>query len=128
MGEVKTCPFHKRPIDPVLYTGYDEGNGSPESGGWWATVECPECDSVSMSEIECPTEEQAIEEVRTRWNTRAERTCHPVQKFSEGSPWPYLACSECGRSLHWDDIVNEVGDDSCELQPYCGCGARVVKP
>lgn len=62
------------------------------------------------------------------WNTRAERTCEPVKKFSEESPWPRLVCSECGRELHWDDIVNEVGEDSCELQPYCGCGARVVKP
>lgn len=72
--------------------------------------------------------DEAIKAAMTAWNTRAERTCEPVKKFSEESPWPRLVCSECGRELHWDDIVNEVGEDSCELQPYCGCGARVVKP
>lgn len=61
------------------------------------------------------------------WNTRAERTCEPVKKFSDESPWPRLVCSECGRGLHWDDIVNEVGEESAELQPYCGCGAKVVE-
>ena len=61
------------------------------------------------------------------WNSRAERTCEPVKKFSDESPWPRLVCSECGRGLHWDDIVNEVGEESAELQPYCGCGARVVE-
>lgn len=28
-----------------------------------------------------------------------ERMCHPVEKFTEGSPWPVMVCSECGRSL-----------------------------
>ena len=66
------------------------------------------------------------ESMKEAWNTRAERTCEPVKKFSEESPWPRLVCSECGRELHWDDIVNEVGEESAELQPYCGCGAKVV--
>lgn len=108
--------------------------------------ECPRCkESVSLQRFNthpslkariicsCGIEMRAskrdsIEDLIERWNTRAERTCEPVKKFSEESPWPRLVCSECGRELHWDDIVNEVGEDSCELQPYCGCGARVVKP
>lgn len=67
------------------------------------------------------------EELRCAWNTRAERTCEPIKKFSEESPWPKLVCSECGRHLHFDDAVDENGIEYSELQPYCGCGARVER-
>ncbi|PWL79000.1 MAG: hypothetical protein DBY20_03745 [Coriobacteriia bacterium] len=66
------------------------------------------------------------ESMKEAWNTRAERTCHPVDKFEEGNPWPVLTCSECGRPLHVDDAVDENGIEYSELQPYCGCGAKVV--
>lgn len=55
------------------------------------------------------------------WNTRAERTCHPVEKFTEDSPWPVMVCSECGRPLHYDEYRE------MDYQPYCGCGAKVVE-
>lgn len=58
---------------------------------------------------------------------KRERTCKPVKEYGEGTPYPHLICSECGRSLHWDETVNEYGEDSGELQPYCGCGARVER-
>lgn len=61
------------------------------------------------------------------WNTRAERTCHPVEKFGDDSPWSKLVCSECERPLHVDDAVDENGIEYSELQPYCGCGAKVVE-
>lgn len=50
----------------------------------------------------------------------AERTCHPIEKFTEGSPWPVMVCSECGRTLHYDE------HREMDYQPYCGCGAKVV--
>lgn len=68
------------------------------------------------------------QEAQAAWNTRAERTCHPVEKFGDDSPWPKLVCSECGRPLHVDDAVDENGIEYSELQPYCGCGASVVEP
>lgn len=92
-----------------------------------ACIDDPTCERRHW-EADVPCRYQGVDGLVEWWNTRSERTCEPVKKFSEESPWPRLVCSECGRELHWDDIVNEVGEDSCELQPYCGCGARVVKP
>jgi hypothetical protein len=60
-------------------------------------------------------------EMEEAWNTRAERTCHPVEKFTEDSPWPVMVCSECGRQLHYDE------HREISYQPYCGCGAKVVE-
>lgn len=91
-----------------------------------ACIDDPTCERRHW-EVDAPCRYQGVDGLVEWWNTRVERTCEPVKKFSEESPWPRLVCSECGRGLHWDDIVNEVGEDSCELQPYCGCGARVVK-
>lgn len=122
MSELKPCPFHMQPIDPVLYTGYDEGNGSPESGGWWATLECPKCDSVSMSDVECPDEAQAIESVRAKWNTRAERTCENTSMKSD--QW---LCSECGGNYDIANIDLDPDEDS-GIPNYCpNCGAKVVR-
>ena len=119
MSVVKPCPL-------CVDNGFIKVNTRRKpSGEWDARMKCEECGI----ELVCSgaTEDDAITAVLVKWNTRAERTCEPVKKFSEESPWPRLVCSECGRELHWDDIVNEVGEDSCELQPYCGCGAKVVK-
>ncbi len=95
------------------------------SGEWDARMKCEECGI----ELVCSgaTEDDALTAVLVKWNTRAERTCHPVEKFNEESPWPKLVCSECGRPLHVDDAVDENGIEYSELQPYCGCGARVER-
>lgn len=82
--------------------------------------ECREC---GLRTKDYQTQKAALKS----WNTRFERTCEPVKKFSEDSPWPKLVCSECGRPLHVDDAVDENGIEYSELQPYCGCGARVVE-
>lgn len=51
-----------------------------------------------------------------------DRTCRPVEKWSENSAWPYLACSQCGEPLKY----REMSKDEYELCPYCaGCGAKV---
>lgn len=80
INEPKPCPFHEEPIIPDTLTGLDQGNGNPGSGGWWATVECPDCGN-GFTEIECSTEDGALELVINEWNTRYERTCHFFESF-----------------------------------------------
>lgn len=118
-SELKPCPFCGGEATFVTSLHI--------TGEYAAIVMCERCNAKTDS-MRAHDEEDAEVMAAACWNARAERTCEPVKKFSEESPWPRLVCSECGRELHWDDIVNEVGEDSCELQPYCGCGARVVKP
>lgn len=58
-----------------------------------------------------------------------ERTCRPVARYhdDDSSQLPHYACSECGESLQYRDIVTDYGEESCEMLPYCaGCGAKVV--
>ena len=91
---------------------------NPE-GEWEALMKCEECGIELIKSGE--TEDAAITEILKAWNTRAERTCHPVEKFTEDSPWPVMVCSECGRSLYYDELRE------MSYQPYCGCGAKVVE-
>lgn len=113
MSELRECPFcGSRDEIPV--------NHEP---GCFMRMYAESVDAIYRGE----PKPHSSESIKAAWNTRAERTCEPVKKFSDESPWPRLVCSECGRGLHWDDIVNEVGEESAELQPYCGCGARVVE-
>lgn len=52
-----------------------------------------------------------------------ERTCRPLEKFHEDSPYPYLVCSECAEPLNYRE-----NNGDYELLPYCaGCGAKVVE-
>lgn len=78
-----------------------------------------ECRKCGLRTKDFSTQEAAL----GAWNTRAERTCKPIPKYSDDSPWPVMVCSECRRPLHYD------GDESgvVEYQPYCGCGAKVVE-
>lgn len=57
-----------------------------------------------------------------------QRTCHVEHVCSKDEIWPHTACSECGGRLRYYDTVNEYGEDSYELCPYCpNCGAEVVE-
>lgn len=120
IGTLKECPLYKGKAKYIAgsHFGFDEE---------WGRIRCDDCClELRVKLYGCGNYDPL--HAFDAWNTRAERTCHPIEKFSEGSPWPYFACSECGRPLHYDDIVNEVGEDTCEMQPYCGCGAKVVRP
>lgn len=88
-------------------------------GEWEARMKCEECGIELIKSGE--TEDAAITALLKAWNTRAERTCHPVPKYGDDSPWPVMVCSECGRPLHYDE------HREMDYQPYCGCGAKVVE-
>ena len=108
MTELKPCPFakpgevhHTRTITAV--------------GESWVLCSCG-ASGPTFSGVD--SERKAIE----AWNTRAERTCHPVSKYGDDSPWAVMVCSECGRRLHYDETKG-----SLEYSPYCVCGAKVVE-
>lgn len=107
-SELKPCPFEK-PNEKHHIEAIETRPG-------YGYIYCSDCEFAFPGEDELPPD-VLIE----RWNTRAERTCHPVEKFTEGSPWPVMVCSECGRSLHYDE------HRELDYQPYCGCGAKVVE-
>lgn len=55
------------------------------------------------------------------------RTCRIKYAYAEGSERPHAACSECGGSLSHYDTVDEYGEESIEVCPYCSkCGAKVT--
>lgn len=107
-NELKPCPFCGE-YPKLTDCAYDA----------LTIIECELCEKTRdcIVRVECALHDQAIEV----WNTRAERTCHPVEKFSEDSPFPVMVCSECGRPLHYDEFRE------MDYQPYCGCGAKVVE-
>lgn len=116
MTELKPCPCCGPKAFIIPSTKCD-----PQAGKhcWTAELRCHECGlNISRS---AATEKEALYEAIEAWNTRAERTCHPVEKFTEDSPWPVMVCSECGRPLHYDE------HREMSYQPYCGCGAKVVE-
>ena len=118
-NELKPCPFCGGKTAEI------ETRNSGEDRHF-AVVKCLKCreDQDFWLEI-CTnyfsTREAAKEAAIEAWNTRAERTCHPVEKFTEDSPWPVMVCSECRRPLHYDE------HREMDYQPYCGCGAKVVE-
>lgn len=131
INEPKPCPFHEEPIIPDTLTGLDKGNGNPGSGGWWATVECPECCS-RFSETECTTEKGALELAINEWNTRYTQECYIILKPSGSDhcgSWHFL-CSKCGCPIG----VNEVyrGSDGVPIPVsranFCSnCGSKVME-
>lgn len=94
MTELKPCPFHKEKTMPYLETGYDEGNGHPESGGYWAAIECPVCD-VEMATCEQSTEELAVKAVTEAWNTRF----YDIDDIGEWAFYSMEGCDEPEFSL-----------------------------
>lgn len=116
MSELKPCPFCgcddaglarvKTIFDHV--TGY--------------LVLCPDCgctvgfntDTEFTAFTDFSTEQEAID----AWNTRAERTCRPIEMICEtlpGTDCPAWKCSECGELFE-------------EGARYCSqCGAKVVE-
>jgi len=93
MSELKPCPFC---------------GGEAEYGLTFAGEEvyCKKC-HAAMPRIS--TKEQAIE----AWNTRAERECRGIPKYSMNDEWYGDECSVCGTVLE-------------DYASYCwNCGARV---
>lgn len=117
MTELKPCPFCGGEAE--FYPA-----ACIEKGWYIATVQCVSCAAQVCSKPGLDrAEQEANESAIQAWNTRAERTCKPIPKYIDDSPWPVMVCSECRRPLHYD------GDESgvVEYQPYCGCGAKVVE-
>lgn len=112
MTELKPCP---KGCDSFI----DVGTREIDESWWSAIVRCADCGIELRRGAQ--SEKEALEKAIEAWNTRAERTCHPVEKFTEDSPWPVMVCSECGRQLHYDE------HREISYQPYCGCGAKVVE-
>lgn len=118
-NELKPCPFCGGEAE-VWECEEELDILDPQSLGYldtkYCTVHCVGCEVCEIV-IGRAKKDEAI----NAWNTRAERTCHPVEKFSEDSPFPVMVCSECGRPLHYDEYRE------MDYQPYCGCGAKVVE-
>lgn len=127
-NDLLPCPFHKKPIYPNIYTGFDKGNGNPGSGGSWATIECPHC-NAGFHINECCSEDDALEYVVSEWNTRYERTCapHVVARTFTGDVNPsfWQAVCDCGWIVGEDGTPNLIEFE--HIDNYCGgCGAKVV--
>lgn len=124
MTELKPCPCCGPKAFIIPSTKCD-----PQAGKhcWTAELRCHECGlNISRS---AATEKEALYEAIKAWNTRAERTCHPVRRsgkeFSEEDKNTTLEalCSECG------DFLGEAQDVfSYDRDWFCSnCGAKVVK-
>lgn len=124
MTELKPCPCCGPKAFITPSTKCD-----PQAGKhcWTAELRCDECGlNISRS---AATEEEALYGAIEAWNTRAERTCHPVRRsgksFSEEEKKTTLdaCCSEC---LGFLGEAWEVFECECDL--FCsGCGAKVVE-
>ena len=70
------------------------------------------------------TYDEAKEAVVEKWNSRAERTCHPIEIFEEETfgTGIYFECSECHETL---GAASRHGDSIPNYCPYCG--ARVAE-
>lgn len=114
--ELKLCPFHREPVEPNIFQGFDKGNGNPGSGGYWATVECPECGN-GFTETECSTQQGALELAIDLWNTRYKRTCKWwLEDYHDEAN--NIWTTGCGERFQWA----EYGHPKC-----CpSCGAEVL--
>lgn len=112
-NELKPCPLGCPRSHINVYTR------KITSEHFEAKLQCNKCDINIFRSGE--TEKLALENAIEAWNTRAERTCKPIPKYGDDSPWPVMVCSECGRPLHYDELRE------MDYPPYCGCGAKVVE-
>jgi hypothetical protein len=124
MTELKPCPCCGPKAFIVPATQCDPPIGEH---CWTAKLRCHEC-GLNISRT-AATEKEALDQVIEAWNTRAERTCHPVRwsgkSFSEEEKKTTLdaRCSECRGFLGEAWEVFE-----CECDLFCsGCGAKVVE-
>lgn len=109
-------------LEPCPFCGGEAAFGANSCQGF-EYVRCVSCKARTWSCYN--TKEQAAE----AWNTRAERTCHPVRRsgkeFSEEDKNTSLEtrCSECG------DFLGEAQDVfSYDRDWFCSnCGAKVVE-
>ena len=115
-NELKPCPLCGPESFIVPFTRQPS---EPDAPFWTAVLKCDYC-GISLSGTGV-TEELALKSAIEAWNTRAERTCKPIPKYGDDSPWPVMVCSECGRPLHYDEHTES------DYPPYCGCGAKVVE-
>ncbi len=72
------------------------------------------------------TLEQAEARAISKWNTRAERTCHIEVKHSDSdyTDEPHWKCSECGALI---PVYECDGNKPIDYAKYCpNCGAKVV--
>ena len=119
-NELKPCP---KGCDSFI----DVGTREIDIGWWSAIVRCADCGIELRRGAQ--SEKEALEKAIEAWNTRAERTCHPVRRsgksFSAEEKKTTLdaCCSECRGFLGEAWEVFE-----CECDLFCsGCGAKVVE-
>lgn len=118
MSELKPCPFCGGKAS--IY----ESNRYPSSGNRITgyTVICTDMDCINYRADDWyeRTEKRAIE----RWNTRVERTCHPVEQLPPSESLSTPVRLSCGH------VVEGVLDGEASMLPnFCEvCGAKVVEP
>lgn len=118
--ELKPCPFCGGEATMSSYTYSLSGLGTQYK------VECEGHDCPAQPTVDWHywTAEEAAE----AWNTRAERTCRIVKKWSDSDyvdGWRYR-CSECMCFIPVNERDPETGD-VISAANYCpNCGAKVV--
>lgn len=114
---LKPCPFCGG--EAII----DINDASPDKENWTFQVGCdtPRCRGHAVTSTHYFTVEEAVEE----WNSRTERTCHPVDyriDIDEGCI--ASTCSECGELL----VNFDFGQNPPKPVGYCqNCGAKVAE-
>lgn len=107
------CPFCGSAYVSMVYEDFDW------SEMHFASFHCGHCGADGPTGVGI-SKAAAIEDARTGWNRRDQRTCRKIrvpgidEMRGDMRAWP--VCSECGATI-------------CANDSYCRrCGARVVEP
>lgn len=113
MSKLKPCPFCDGPA--TFCTTLEI------TGGYGAIVLCMRCNAKTDS-LYAHDEEDAKIMAAACWNTRAERTCHPVEQLPPNESLSTPVRLSCGH------VVEGIVDGEARMLPnFCEvCGAKVV--
>ena len=121
----KKCPFCKG--EPRGFADYVGGNAvdrNDEHYDWWGMLGCHDCEFRVV--VYGNTRDEVIAEIKRRWQSRAERTCHMVFENPKGDD--HCHCDVCGLGYSIGDGVAWHGGRFIYLWSYCkNCGAKVVR-